>query len=778
MSAMILLPCVRAGNVLYWRKAMKKTLFLSFALASCGLAATETRLLNGVTLESGWFDVSKYLVRAPESGIIDSQTCAAVTASNMLAYWYSQHPEATKETVATAFAEAIYDKIFDYTKNASTTIAADCNFYANAYNHATAEAVCTTSTYIPADLGYKVDVTPAGYALTGSLYTSMSVQEAITWGLQNNLAMGLTMNQTPGKGAHALTIWGGTFESYGAGDPERLTGIYYTNSDNGEELNYATFTSAPNADGETEYYFNDGTNRRWKMVEISFLLDPYAKAAENPDNNPVYLGKGGTTGDYTVGGEHAGATSFHLNANGTLNIGEGMELASSRLVSEDPSAGFTAELAGKGTYVAEEFQMGYAKLGKDWSGTVRLTGSAGSLNVETLNTAAVKGSVAELNAATASDWDKSGTVTADLRLTNDSLGAAGLSVTQVSGEKNITFAGAVSGSGDMRLSDEKGGAKVSYAFEGDVKEWNGSLRSMLSEGSELHVAFKDNKEVNVNVENMGAGKVSVSFEKNTAVNGNLLNLDKGSLTVTAEDGTTFNGNMVADTLVLNGKVSINDPALAGSAKSLPTGDGVTSTEHFNVQELVFSSGAELTFNGDFDLSNTQITLSQDYLDALSSSVGPVTLVSAAPGSNLSGTATLANAPTGYQLSVTEGGLVLTSDSPQDTIELAAASLLLTGSELTILTMEALPSGLNLATLDNIDVSLTTDMIRGALDNPMAVTLTIGSYKELTNVTLHIDGDADGYKGDGAGHYSLVPEPATATLSLLALAGLAMRRKRK
>ncbi len=755
---------------------MKKTLFLTFALASCGLAATETRLLNGVTLESGWFDVSKYLVRAPESGVIDSQTCAAVTASNMLAYWYSQHPEATKETVNTAFAENIYDKIFDYTKNASTTISADCNFYANAYNHATAEAVCTTSTYIPADLGYKVDVTPAGHALTGSLYTSMSVQEAITWGLQNNLAMGLTMNQTPGKGAHALTIWGGTYESYGAGDPERLTGIYYTNSDNGEELNYATFSSAPNADGETEYFFNDGTNRRWKMVEITFLLDPYAKAAENPDNNPVYLGKGGTTGDYTVDGDHADATSFHLNANATLNIGAGMELNSSRLVSEDASAGFTAELAGEGTYVAEGFKMGYAKLGKDWSGTVRLTGNAGSLGVETLNNAAVKGSVAELNAATASDWDKSGTVTADLRLTTDSLGAAGLSVTQVSGEKNITFAGAVSGTGDMRMADEKGGAKVSYAFEGDVKDWNGSLRSVLSEGSELNVSFKNNKEVNVNVENMGAGKVSVSFEKNTVVNGNLLNLDKGSLTVTAEDGTSFNGNMVADTLVLNGKVSINDPSLAGSAKSLPTGEGVTSTEHFNVENLLFHAGSSLTLSGDFDLSNTQITLSQDYLDALSSSSGPVTLISAAPDSNLSGMSTLVNAPTGYQLSLQNGGLILTSDSPQNTLEFMAASLLLTGSELTILTMEAIPAGLDLAALDSIDVILTTNMIRGALDEPMAVTLTIGSYKELTNVTLHVSGES--VYADSEGRYSLVPEPATATLSLLALAGLAMRRKRK
>lgn len=760
---------------------MKKTLFLSLALASCALASTETRLLNGVTTESGWFDVSKYLVRDPEGSIIDSQTCAAVAASNMLAYWYSQHPEAAKDSVS---ANTIYDRIFDYTKNASTTISADCNFYASAYNHATAEAVCTTATYVPSNLGYKVDVTPAGHALTGSLYTSMSVQEAITWGLQNNLAMGLTMNQTPGKGAHALTIWGGTFESYGVGDPERLTGIYYTNSDNGEELNYATFSSAPNADGETEYFFNDGTNRRWKMVEITFLLDPYAKAPENPDNNKVFLGKGVTVGDYTIGGKHADATSFWLNANATLNIGEGMELASSRVRTEVPTAGFTAELTGKGTYIAEDFKMGLAKLGKDWSGTIRLTGDAGSLGVGMLNEAAVKGSVAELNAATASDWKEGGTVTADLRLTNNSLGAAGLSITQLSGEKNITFAGAVSGTGDMRLADEKGGAKVSYAFEGDVKDWNGGLRSVLSAGSELNVAFKNNKEVNVNVENMGAGKVSVVFEKNTVVNGNMLNLDKGSMSITAEDGTVFNGNVVADTLVLNGQVTINDPSLAASAKSLPSGNGVTSTEHFSVQEIVFNSGSTLSFNGDFDLSNTQITLSQDYVKALASSSGPVTLISAAPDSNLSGMATLTNAPTGYSLVLQDGGLVLTTGGSQNTLELAAASLLLTGNELTILTMETLPGGVDLSGLDRLDVTLPGafihELLRNGADADALVTITIGDYKDLANVTFYADGSTVGYSGEGNGRYRLgsIPEPTTATLSLLALAALAARRKRR
>lgn len=760
---------------------MKKTLFLSLALASCGLSATETRLLNGVTTTSGYYDVSKYLVRDPDGGIIDSQTCAAVAASNMLAYWYSQN---TKEDVD---ANLIYDRIFDYTKNASTTIAADCNFYASAYNHASAEAVCTTSTYVPTNLAYKVDVTPAGYDLKGSLYTSMSVQEAITWGLQNNLAMGLTMNQTPGKGAHALTIWGGTFESYGAGDPERLTGIYYTNSDNGVEMNYATFSSAPNADGETEYFFNDGTNRRWKMVEITFLLDPYAKAPENPDNNPVYLGKGGTTGDYTIGGTHANATSFNLNANATLIIGAGMELASSRLKSQDPKAGLYAELSGKGTYIAENLDMGYAKLGKDWSGTVRLTGTADTLSVGTINNAAVGTSKAELQAVSIGEWKEDvATVKSNVLLTNDSVGSAGLSITDANGTKNISFAGAVSGSGDLRLADQKGGATHTYTFQGDVKDWTGSLRSMLSEGSELNIYFKENKEVNANVENVGAGKVSVSFEKGAVINGNLLKLDKGTLTVTAEDATTFNGAIMADTLVLNGQVTINDPATKGDAKSLPSGDsGITNTEHFNVKTLSFNNGATLTLNGDFDLSGVNIFLAQDYIDSiLAGGQSTMPLIYAAQGSTLSGTAKLANTVEGYSLERdSDGNLGLRSTEATTSLALSLDDVLLSGNVLKLLPEAQLPDGVDLGSLEHIDVTLNgkliRDLVRAGADPNMEVSISIGDAKDLTNVWFYADGATQGYNGNGLGAYRLgsIPEPATATLSLLALAALSIRRKR-
>lgn len=756
---------------------MKKTLFLSLALASCGFAGTETRLLNGVTTDSGYFDVSKYLVRDPDSGIIDSQTCAAVAASNMLAYWYSQN---SKEPVN---AYDIYNKIFDYTKNASTTISADCNFYASAYNHATAPAVCTTATYIPSDLGYKVDITPSGYDLTGNLYTSMSLQEAITWGLQNNLAMGLTMNQTPGTGAHALTIWGGTFESYGAGDPERLTGIYYTNSDNGEQMDYATFSSAPNADGETEFYFNDGTNRRWKVVELTFMLDPYAMAPENPDNNPVYLGKDGTTGDYSIGGTHETATSFHLNANATLNIGAGMELSSSRLSTQEK--GLTAELEGKGTYVAENLDMGVAKLGKNWSGTVRLTGTTSSLSVSTLDSASVNGSVAELNAVSVGEWKENvATVKGAIKLTNDSrLGTPALSITDANGTKNITFAGAVSGTGNLRIADQKGGATHTYTFQGDVKDWTGSVRSLLSKDSELNLYFKENKEVNVNVENAGAGKVSVSFEKGAVINGNLLNLDKGTLTVTAEDGTTINGAVIADTLVLNGQVTINDPSTMSTAKSLPSGEGVTNTEHFNVKELRFNNGASLAINGDFDLSNTTITLSQDYIDALSAG-STATLISAAPGSTLNGMATLSEAPAGYGLTLdSSGNLVLAAQSSLNSLELTLDSVQLADNVLTLIPLEAIPSGLDLGTLDRLDITLNSSLIHELLQNgadaETMVSVTIGTAKDLTNVWFYADGTTKGYNGDGNGHYRLgnVPEPATSALSLLALAAMATRRRR-
>lgn len=766
---------------------MKKTLFLSLALASCSLAGTEIRLLNGVTTESGYFDVSKYLVRDPNGSVIDSQTCAAVTASNMLAYWYSQHPEATKETVDTLFANGIYDYIFDYTKNASTTISADCNYYASNHNQASAPAVCTTATYVPKNEGFKVDATPEGYALTGSLYTSMSLQDAIQWGLDNNLAMGLTMNQDPGRGAHALTIWGGQFTSYGEGSPVQMDGIYYTNSDNAEGMNYASFSTAFNKDGDTEFFFNDGSGRRWKVVELTFLLDPYATAPENPDNNKVYIGKGeDTTGYYCIGGIHENATSFRLNGNATLIIGEGMELSSSQLLSEDKSSMLTAELSGKGTYIAEKFQMGYAKLGKDWNGTVRLTGVSDTLSAATLDSAAVNGSVAELNAAIVGDWKENvATIKSALKLTNDSdLGTPALSITAADGTKNITFAGEVSGTGDIRLADDKGVATHSYTFSGDVQKWSGSVRSVLSENAELYVYFKENKEVNANVENAGAGKVSVSFEKGAVINGNLLNLDKGTLMVTAEDGTTFNGDLKVDTLILNGQVTINQPAGESKTKSAPSADpDFTNVEHFSVKELSFNSGSSLTLNGDFDLSKTTITLSQDYLNSLTSG-SAATLISTAPGSTISGMATLSGAPAGYKLALDgSGNLILQSESSLSSTEFTLASALLTGNELTLTPAEEISSDLVLGALDRIEMAVNSaiinDLIAAGADPNALVSITIGTAKDLTNITFIVDGKAS-YSGEGNGLYRLgtIPEPATASLSLLALTALAARRKRR
>lgn len=763
---------------------MKKTLFLSLALVVCGQASAETRLLAGVTTTSGFFDVSKHLIR--EDGQIDSQTCAAVTASNMLAYWYSQHPEATTDTVDKKFAEGIYDYIFNYTKNASTTISEDCNYYASNHNQASAPAVYTTATYVPKAEGFKVDVTPEGYELTGSLYTSMGLQEAIQWGLDNNLAMGLTMNQTPGKGAHALTIWGGEFTSYGDGSPVQMNGIYYTNSDNEEGMNYASFSTAFNADGDTEYYFNDGSGRRWKVVELAFLLDPYAIAPEITDTNSIGLGAktGNMTGYYYAGGAHETATSFDLHDNAGIIIGEGMELNSSQVHSEDER--FRAELSGKGTYVAKDFSMGYAKLGKDWSGTVRLTGKADTLSTGTLDSASVNGSLAELSAASIGDWkEEVATVKGALKLTNNSsTGAAALSITAADGTKNITFAGAVSGSGDIRLANDKENATHSYTFSGDVQEWTGTLRSALNKDSELNVYFTNNKEVNTNVENVGAGKVSVSFEKGAVINSDLLNLSTGSMTVTAEAGTTFNGDLVVNTLVLNGQVTINAAEKSGaSTKSLPAGDpDFTNTEHFNVQEMVFNNGSSLTLNGDFDLSKTTITLSQDYINALTAG-STTTLISAGTGSTLSGMATLDEALSGYNLAMENGNLVLKAAGATDSIDFTLQSVALTGNELTLTPVEAIHDGLNLAALDSITIAVNSAIINelfaDGADPNTQVSLTIGTYKDLTNVTFVVDGQ-NSYSGEGNGRYRLgnIPEPATTTLSLLALTALAARRKRK
>ena len=110
-----------------------------------------------------------------------------------------------------------------------------------------------------------------------------------------------------------------------------------------------------------------------------------------------------------------------------------------------------------------------------------------------------------------------------------------------------------------------------------------------------------------------------------------------------------------------------------------------------------------------------------------------------------------------------------------------------------------PNADNVANLDgNITLILDDDMFKDILDNAQKFTLCVGTWGtpdfrvsgiDGSNLNINIVGKSGGSLGhfDGGGDgtslnftwsQNAIPEPGSVTLSLLALAGLAARRRRR
>lgn len=146
--------------------------------------------------------------------------------------------------------------------------------------------------------------------------------------------------------------------------------------------------------------------------------------------------------------------------------------------------------------------------------------------------------------------------------------------------------------------------------------------------------------------------------------------------------------------------------------------------------------------------------------------------------------------------VTDTAVVFSSSTPKNGWSMAAYTYTLTQTSVTGATvelngvdvslkltiahdLEGVEGGFNVIVGDEAWQQILTGMGDKALGSLATVTLVGADGVELvlgegTGVTLN------GYKGESNGKYrvSYIPEPATATLSLLALVGLAARRRRK
>lgn len=784
---------------------MKRALSLILLLPSLTHAATQTYFLPGVSEESGWYDVSKHNVTF--NGPDDSQMCASVAASNMMAYWLDSHKDENGQWVETKWgssAEEIYENIYKANGNQPYLIWQVLNTLTD-----TDLAARPAAAYFDTRLTNKVDITPDG-GFTGSLYSMMKLEDAFEWGISNGAPMGLSIMNMGSGAAHALTVWGIGYEVYTYGDrsSRELRYLYYTNSDNGYKLQKGLLGAEPEPVGDTfatsytlTYQEGDDT-RSWRIASVDFLLDPFAIPSKvDVKDDHKYTLSGGQSGELFTGGAHADATSFDMEANSNIRIGGGMVLDSQRLRSENDS---TATLSGTGTYVAHDFNLGKAKLGDDWRGTVQLTGYAKNLTAQSINNMSLQSSMVELKGASTGDLEGgSVTITANITLTNGAIDSdeAGLQLRALYGDKTMAFNGIVSGSGDLMLGNwdrDETNARISCSFSNDVSRWNGSFVSKIKNGGSMDVSFATGGIVSADIVNAEEGNLRVHLGKNTIMNGNISATGKGSVEVSAENGVSIIGSVAADTMQLNGKVFLagqEAPAPATGPENRQAGmpslklaaavdEKATAPKPM---KIVFGKGSQLVVNGDYDTTNLSITLSEDYVKALGNHTAK--LISARD--NTAGWEQLLKAPDGFTLKQDgEGNIFLVGTEEDLDLEVGFAGL--EGNVLTLTPAGQDISELSLQNLANINVHLSDEAIaalaESEADLSKNVWVNIGGNTRLGNLTF-LKAGAAAYGGDNQGQYSLatltgksgngtVPEPATGTLSLFSLAGLMARRRRK
>ncbi len=531
-------------------------------------------------------------------------------------------------------------------------------------------------------------------------------------------------------------------------------------------------------------------------------------APEGHDTSTISMAGGTTlTVDAALGGR-----DIAVNGAATADIQSGQSLSASSV--NVSAEGSSLTLTGNGSYYAGQdssrnvylHAAGREKvaLGADWTGEVIVEGMTNT-NYLDLNNLGHQGSTVTLKGSTGYlKQANNGNVarfTADLQLVNADNGTAAYTVINGNSGSGGTdpgnhyiFEGAVKGTGDFVYDHSLGSETIrnrqTFEFAGDVSEWTGKLENL--EGLSTFRFKEDATEVNINtiqVRTNGANnKMDLEFAHDRAATVNSVIQkaeDAGSSEIhlavqnTSAEGTTFTKSVSADTLTVgdNTKASFNG---ATSAGTLETGAGSTLSGTVTVASTA-------TINGSVENGGLQWAAGQ------SAQTFNLNTVYDVGNANV-----LTTIATGSTINFGETGMIELGTAGQDNTGLAGKSLTLTASftlneavEGSILSTETLwlikGTGID-ASLVNFDASTATESGSSALTR-YAWATSLEAEWVLPESTAELmraatEPEAGAYRfvatdeGIGVQYYqNNVPEPTTATLSLLALAALAARRRR-
>ena len=473
-----------------------------------------------------------------------------------------------------------------------------------------------------------------------------------------------------------------------------------------------------------------------------------------------------------------------LNATITLQDNQWLSSAQYNNVLSKTKNSDTLTLQGTGTYVLEEgrdIRINFGRLSEEtndgehiWQGTVELTNvdatnsSAGNghgidfslygNNQSTVAFNGFKGDVVTWNAqgGIADNQPDSVNIESALVLTNTEK----MSAYEVTG--GITtqnYTGAISGEGDFVVSATNG---KNINLSGELKGWNGNLKATAGEqnvtlsgaATTVNAAIKaEGGSLNLTVDNSGK---TTTFNKGVQVTA--LKVNDGSVAELTQESSA--GNIAISTNGGNASLSagitisgsmLSDGHIADAAITAVNTENTVELSNITAEDLylygedaVFHSeeSAAFFYTEDVtagDLAYTEVSFSSDIFKGMTLS-----------NDGAKATITVSN-------TILDGGLIKSTNTNNVTIFLEG------------FTIEALNNGSGVWNWDEQRLSFNVPEVATLSGNFTVMDLLEADYASVT------------YSQTESGlkiRMQNIPEPTSVTLSLLALAGLAARRRRK
>ena len=468
--------------------------------------------------------------------------------------------------------------------------------------------------------------------------------------------------------------------------------------------------------------------------------------------------------------EYTGTVSIS-GANTTLTLNMLKDaVVNASLVTKDNTSHLV--LKGQGSYnigTARSLAAGVC-FAEDWEGSVRLTGAMAGETLSGLNQEGswvelfgVSGYLSQADAAAGAQ-----TYGMNLKLTDAGETAAWNLNNGWNGDVR-TFTGMVCGTGTLNRNHYKG-TDQTLIFAGDVSGWSGALEhnatSATNNGQKVktNVTFSGSSEINVAMRTNGKGELNVTIDDEHLSAGSKVNINNAvsATNFTVTEGTAARLN---STLQLSGIAELQAAASLqlGSVVTLSAGTEAATMEAISVSDSEIRGTAATSairnmhlgdMNGDFSIANVG-------MHAVEIS-----------GSNA--TLTLANVNLDDTCSINLGsaGSVGFDDS---TLGITMTALPLAATDTLHIDCSAL---LQSSAYGNLELNFNYTAEEMYMRGYQTLSVEFGAAGDYSNLELSLsNAEFKGFVGSIA-QFALAPEPATTTLSLLALSALAARRRRR